>query len=70
MSIDANMPWYEQLQEIEQETVLFRVIAKSHPDDPNDSDCNFDESLTQHIANIRLKSHLITSSFGDSRLYF
>ena len=70
MSIDASLTWYEQLQKIDEETVLFRVIAKSHPDDPSDEDCNFVESVAQHIANIRLKSDLITSAFGDERLFF
>ena len=46
MSNDAAMPWYEQLKAIEEETILFRVMAKSHPNDASIRGCLFDDSVT------------------------
>jgi len=58
--------WWNQLKDIEENTVLLKVMARSHPDDP----IKFPESTLEHIANIRLTSRLITSIFGDTRLFF
>lgn len=46
--------------------------AKSKPTDPSfrSGECFYEDSVTQHIADIRLKTGLITSAFGDSQLYF
>lgn len=41
-------------------------MARSHPEDP----IAYPESTLEHIANIRLTSSLITSIFGDTRLFF
>ena len=51
-----SQPWYDQLKTIPDGTSLFKVWAKSHPDDANDSDCNFSESRTDHIADIVMAS--------------
>ena len=63
---DNEIFWYDQLKDIKEGTVLLQVIATSHPEDP----MRFPESSVEHIANIRLNSSLITSTFGDRRLFF
>ena len=62
-----EVPFYEQLQDIPQGSVLFRVMAQDIPDDRR----RFGrEPRVQHIANIRATSEVITSRFGDERLFF
>ena len=62
-----EVPFYEQLQEIPEGSILFRVMAQDIPDDQRrfGRDPN-----VQHIANIRATSEVITSLFGDERLFF
>lgn len=63
----AEVPFYEQLKELQEGDVMLRVMAMDHPDDPR----RFNgPSNIQHIANIRLTSEMLTSPFGDTRLYF
>jgi hypothetical protein len=63
----AEVPFYEQLKEVQDGDVMFRVMAMNHPDDPQ----RFNgPSRVDHIANIRLTSEMLTSPFGDTRLYF
>jgi len=68
--IDLNgreIPWYEQLSTITENTVLFEVWARDVPDSRRD----FPQGSTvEHIANIVLESDLIQSDFGDRRLFF
>ena len=62
-----DYPFFEQLQDIPNGSVLFRVMARDIPNDPR----RFGrESRVQHIANIRATSDIITSLFGDERLFF
>lgn len=58
--------WWNQMKEIPEGTILLNVMARSHPEDP----IKFPESTVEHIANIRLTSSLINSTFGDQRLFF
>lgn len=64
---DGNeVPFYEQLKTIPKDTVLVHVMARDVPDDLR----NFGPSRVQQIANIRATSELVTSHFGDTRLFF
>jgi len=63
--MDAN--WWDQVKDnVPADTVIFNVMAQSHPDDP----MRFPDSAVEHIADIRLTSDLILSTFGDARLFF
>ena len=61
------IPFYDQLKQIPEDSILFEVWARDMPDDPQ----RFPEgSRVQHIANIKATSSIITSNFGDTRLFF
>ena len=62
-----EIPFYEQLQQIPIDSVLFEVWAQDIPNDPRRLGR---PPLVQHIANIRATSDTITSLFGDERLFF
>lgn len=68
LDADGNeVLFYEQLQRIPNGTVLFEVMARDFPDDLN----RFPQGSTvSHIANIKQTSDMITSDFGDRRLFF
>jgi len=61
-----GIPWYEQVKTIPEGTVLFEVWARNFPIDQQ----KYPNSREEHIANIRLTSRMITSAFGDKRLFF
>ena len=64
---DNEVLFYEQLKRIPSDTVLFEVMARDFPDDLQ----RFPQGSTvRHIANIRSTSEMITSDFGDRRLFF
>ena len=60
------IPFYEQLKQIPEDSYLFEVWARDVPNDPR----RFSTSNVQHIANIKANSAIITSNFGDTRLFF
>lgn len=69
---DANgreIPFYEQLTKIPSGSKLFEVWARDVPDDPRPY--RYPQgSKVQHIANVVTHSPIITSNFGDKRLFF
>ena len=67
---DANgreIPFYEQLTQIPDGSNLFEVWARDVPDDPR---WYPEGSKVQHIANVVTHSAIVTSNFGDTRLFF
>ena len=61
------IPFYDQLTQIPEDSYLFEVWVRDVPNDPR----RFPEgSQVQHIANIKATSSVITSNFGDTRLFF
>lgn len=54
-----EQPFYEQLKAVQSGTTLFKVMVRATP-----------TAVPKHIANIVTKSEMITSAFGDSRLFF
>jgi hypothetical protein len=62
-----EIPFYEQLQQIPNGSVMFEIWAQDLPDDPE----WFGQApQKQHIGNIRTTTDVITSAFGDERLFF
>ena len=62
-----EIPFYEQLTQIPEGSLLFEVWGREWPDDlrafPSGTN-------VQHIGNIKSKSPMVTSYFGDTRLFF
>ena len=56
-----EVPWYTQLKRIESGKYLFEVWARDSPVDAK----KYPNSAELHIANIKVTSELITSTFGD-----
>ena len=56
------MWWYEQLQRITEDSTIFEVFGWTAPE-------KLDGELIK-IADIKLRSALHTSEFGDNRLFF
>ena len=64
---DGNqIPFYDQLTTIPAGTHLFDVMARTEPNDPE----NYPDSEVLQIAKIWARSELVTSNFGDARLFF
>ena len=61
-----RIPFYEQLKQIPEDSYLFEVWARDAPNDRR----KFPTSNVQHIANIKANSAIVTSNFGDTRLFF
>lgn len=59
--------FYDQLTQIPEGSILFKVMARDVPDDINVWP---EGSTVSHIANIRMTSEMVTSDFGDRRLFF
>ena len=59
--------FYDQLTEIPEGEILFKVMARDFPENNR----HFPQGSTiKHIGNIRMTSEMITSDFGDRRLFF
>lgn len=61
------IPFWDQLTTIAKDSYLFEVWVR---DSPDDLESYPEGSNVQHIANIKLNSKIITSRFGDERLFF
>ena len=62
---DGNqVKWHDQLKRIKKGEVLFNVHAWTAPNEPG-----FDGRFVK-IAEVKLKTDLYTSEFGDERLFF
>lgn len=64
-----EIPFYEQLTQIPEGMTLFEVWGRDVPADPG-AERIWPVSNVQHIGNIISKSPIVTSFFGDTRLFF